>query len=57
MVFDVESLSSEELLATIKLIDDINCPRKNVACVDCPCFKICVFLRDVSMKCTGILVR
>lgn len=57
MVFDVESLTSQELMATMTLIEKLDCQHINNACVDCPCFAICVFLRDVHNKCEGVMVE
>ena len=55
MVFDVESLNSEEVMATKIIIEKIQCTHSMLACVDCPCFEICVFLRDIHDKCEDVL--
>lgn len=55
MVFDVESLNPEEILATKRVLETITCTHPVHACVDCPCFEICVFLRDIHDKCEDVL--
>lgn len=55
MVFDVESLNTEEMLATKTVLETIKCTHPVHACVDCPCFEICVFLRDIHDKCVDAL--
>lgn len=55
MVFDVEALTPEEMLATKTVLETIMCTHTNLACVDCSCFEICVFLRDIHDKCEDVL--
>lgn len=57
MVFDVMPLSLEEITATKILVEKLECTHQKFACPDCPCFAICVFLRDVHNKCEGLLVE
>ena len=47
MVFDVESLTSQELIATRVTLENLQCTHKNIACGDCPSFEICTFERKV----------
>ena len=55
VVFDVESLSREEVVATQVILETIKCTHPKLACVDCPCFEICTFVREVSNKCKDVL--
>lgn len=55
MVFDVESMTSQEILATKAFLESIVCTHENTACVDCPCFEICTFIRKVTEKCMDVL--
>lgn len=55
MVFDVESLDQMEILDTKTILETITCIHPLYACVDCPCFEICVFLRDIHDKCEDVL--
>lgn len=55
MVFDVESLNSEEIIATKVILEKLPCTHERLACVDCPCFEICTFLHKISDKCRDVL--
>lgn len=48
MVFDVESLTSQELIATRVTIENLQCTHKKIACADCPSFEICTFVRKLQ---------
>lgn len=55
MVFDVESLNSEEIIATKVILENLQCTHPRLACVDCPCFEICTFLRKITDQCMDVL--
>lgn len=57
MVFDVESLNSEEIIATKVILEKLQCNHTKLACVDCPCFEICTFLRDITDECKRVLAE
>lgn len=57
MVFDVESLTSQELIAAIVTIENLQCTHKNIACVDCQSFEICTFVRKVTEQCMKMLEK
>lgn len=57
MVFDVESLTSQEAIATKVIIENIECTHPKIACVDCSCFEICTFLRKVTEQCMEVLEK
>jgi len=55
MVFDVESLNSEEIIATKVILEKLQCNHPKLACVDCPCFEICTFIGKVTERCKSLL--
>lgn len=55
MVFDVNSLTIEEVLATKVILNKMPCTHENLACVDCPCFEICTHFRHIVDKCQEVL--
>lgn len=55
MVFDVESLDQREILDTKTILETITCTHPLYACVDCPCFKICMLFADIHDKCEDAL--
>lgn len=57
MVFDVESLTSQELIATRVTLENLQCTHKKFACVDCPSFEICTFVRKVTEQCMELLEK
>jgi len=57
MVFDVESLSSQELIATRVTLEGFQCKYPKIACVDCPSFEICTFVRKVAEQCMELLEK
>jgi len=57
MVFDVESLNSEEIIATKVILERLTCTHEKLACADCPCFEICTFVRNVTEQCKNVLAE
>lgn len=57
MVFDVESLNSQEIVATKVILEKLQCTHPLTACVDCPCFGICTFVRKVTEQCMEVLEK
>ena len=55
MVFDVKSLNSDEIMATMRIIEKLQCTHPLLACVDCPCFEICTFLHKIADQCMDVL--
>ena len=55
MVFDVNSLTTEEVLATRIILEKLPCTHENLACADCPCFEICKFLHKIMEQCNDVL--
>lgn len=57
MVFDVESLNSQEIIATKVILENLQCTHPRTACVDCPYFEICTFIRKVTEQCMEVLEK
>ncbi len=57
MVFDVESLNTEEIIATKVILERLTCTHEKLACVECPCFEICTFVGKVTEQCKNILAE
>ena len=54
MVFDVEALNQEEMVATKVIVETLRCTHPKLPCSDCPCYKICQFLLEVRDKCLAV---
>ena len=57
MVFDVESLNSQEIVATKVILEKLKCTHPLTPCVDYPFFEICTFLRKVTEQCSEVLEK
>lgn len=55
MDFDTKTLDQSEVLDTKTILETIMCTHPLYACVDCPCFKICMMLGDIHDKCEDAL--
>lgn len=53
MVFDVRTLTLEEITASKILIEKLECTHPKLACPDCSCFEICIFLKTLREQCNG----